>query len=383
MRVGINLLYMIPGAVGGTETYAAGLLHGLAQIDTPAEFYLFLNQEAEHWPLPGGGNFTRIVCPVRARSRCRRYGYEQFAFPRLLKRLSVDIVHSLGYVAPLRVPCPSVVSIPDMNHRALRREMGLLRSCILGCFVRQSALRSDCIIAISEFGRSEITDGLNVPSGKVIVAHLAPKNTPEMAPRGLGEHGLAEIGIRTPYLLAYSSQSHHKNISGLLQAFALARVQAELPHRLVIVGHQPPGSVLVETVRQLDLGNAVVFTGYLEEDVLQSVLRNAQMLAFPSFYEGFGLPVLEAMASGVPVVCSNRASLPEVAGSAARFFDPSSTEDIARAIVEVATSQEVREELREKGFENLKRFSWETTARKTLAIYEKVCETAEKPEAAR
>jgi glycosyltransferase involved in cell wall biosynthesis len=117
---------------------------------------------------------------------------------------------------------------------------------------------------------------------------------------------------------------------------------------------------------------AVRFVGYLHEDALQGVLANADTLAFPSLYEGFGLPILEAMAMGVPVVCSDRASLPEVAGEAAVYFNPLSVEDMAQKIGHIASNPALRDELRQKGFENVKRFSWEKTARETLVIYRQV-----------
>ena len=106
MKIGINLLYLLPGVVGGTETYAAGLLQGLAEIDQRNEYVVFVNRESENWPLPQAANFTRVVCPVRAAGRASRYFFEQVRLPRLLAQYHIDVVHSLGYVGPLVAPCP-------------------------------------------------------------------------------------------------------------------------------------------------------------------------------------------------------------------------------------------------------------------------------------
>jgi hypothetical protein len=113
MKIGINLLYLIPGVVGGTETYASGLLPGLAAIDQENEYVVFVNWESADWPLPEASNFSRVVCPVSATSRSQRYFFEQLRLPVLLKRHSVNLVHSLGYASPLSIPCPLVVSVRD------------------------------------------------------------------------------------------------------------------------------------------------------------------------------------------------------------------------------------------------------------------------------
>lgn len=127
MRIGLNLLHAQPEIGGGLETYAAGLLVGLAKINSGDEFIVFLNREAENWPLPPAPNFTRVVCPVRAVSRARRYYYEQVCLPGLLKAHGVDLVHSLGSVAPCFLPCPSVLTVPDISFRACGDQIPLVR----------------------------------------------------------------------------------------------------------------------------------------------------------------------------------------------------------------------------------------------------------------
>jgi glycosyltransferase involved in cell wall biosynthesis len=156
----------------------------------------------------------------------------------------------------------------------------------------------------------------------------------------------------------------------LLEAFSEAKRLQNIDQRLVLIGHPYSSENWSPLVRGLTERRDVIWTGYLERRQMFNVLRRAGFMVFPSYYEGFGLPVLEAMAVGLPVVCSRAASLPEVAGDAAVFFDPYSIKDIAEKIVAVAINPSLRNQLRAKGIENLKRFSWEKTAVETVAVYD-------------
>lgn len=370
MRVAFNLLYLLPGRVGGTETYAAGLLNGLARIDRETRFLVFLNREAAEWPLPDAPNVSRVVCPVRAESRPRRYLFEQLQLPRLLAREKADLVHSLGYVGPVSSPCPAVVTIPDLNYRAFGEGMPFIRRWTLATFVRLSARRADRILTISEFARGEIETAFGLPPGRIVVTLLSAGDGPAVrtAPEDRARR-LARLGIRKPFLMAFSREAPNKNIPRLLEAFDHARTTGNLAHQLVLVGHPSEGMRARLRLRRDD---AVRSTGYVAAEDVTALLAEAEFLVFPSLYEGFGLPVLEAMAAGVPVACSRRASLPEVAGDAALFFDPLSVDSIADSIACLAGDGELRRSLRERGLCNVKRFSWEATASKTLEVYREV-----------
>ena len=363
MRIGLNLLYLLPGIVGGTETYAAGLLAGLAKIDRDDEFVVFVNRETENRPLPEVENFTRVVCPVRAVSRARRYFYEQVRLSGLLKAHGVDLVHSLGYVAPLFPPCPSVLTVPDINFRAFGDQMSLVKRLALRFFTQQSACRADHVITISDFARSQIHLELGIPEAQITVTHLAASAI------SVDDTSLAAVmqkyGIKQPYIIAFSSFSPHKNILRLLQAFARARRDYELPHQLVLLGHRVAGERMDSQIRD------VIFTEFVDSASKYALLKGADLLVFPSTYEGFGLPVLEAQQVGVPVVCSGAASLPEVAGEAAIYFNPLSIDAMAKAIGQVVLNPDLRKTLIQNGFQNAAKFSWEQTARSTLEVYRK------------
>jgi glycosyltransferase involved in cell wall biosynthesis len=370
MRIGINLLYLLPGQVGGTETYARGLLDGLAEASLDEQFTVFVNQESADWPLPHDARFRKVVCPVSASRRWRRYWYEQCKLPTLLSEHGVDLVHSLGYVAPLRAKCPSVVTIHDLNFRACGRQMPLTRRWTLAAFVRWSALHSQRVIAVSEFSRQQLLKAYHLSPNHVAMIHLAPLSRPsrmEDAPREL-----ARLGICEPYVLAFGNPFPHKNIRRLLEAFALCGHVRHTHHKLVIVGRAPQDDSWQQAARQLGIQHRVVLTGALTDEALASVLSGAQALVSPSLYEGFGLPILEAMAAGVPVACSDRGSMPEIAGSSSLLFDPLSVQEMAGAIGALATLPQLRQYLIDKGLKNATRFSWRQTAEQTLGVYREV-----------
>lgn len=365
VRIGINLLYLLPGVNGGTETYASGLLHGLDELALSEQLFIFVNEEAADWPLPLANNITRVVCPVRATDRGRRYRFEQFSLPQLLKKKQIDLIHSLGYVGPLFPGCPAVVTVPDLNYTVFGKQMTLVRKLSLQFFVGQSVRRADKVVTISEFARQQILKYFSMSGERVVTIHLAPRlRTPSTFTST--SNWLRDKGIESRYVVAFSSGSPNKNMPRLIQAFTLAKTRKSFDHQLVLIGHMPKEGM--PAVMPPD----VHCTGFLSDDDVQLLLRGAEFMLFPSTYEGFGLPALEAMAVGVPIVCSTAASLPEVAGDAALYIDPLSVEDMAEKIDRMTTDTDLKNDLRKKGFFNLARFSWIQTARQTRQVWQDV-----------
>ena len=364
MKIGINLLYLLPGKVGGTETYASGLLNGLSKVDGENEYLVFVNSESVSWPMPGRENFRRVLCSVKASNRADRYFFEQARLPKVLKENGVDLVHSLGYVGPLRPPCPAVLTVPDLNYRAIGDTMPWYRRLVLESLVNQCAKRAVEVITISDFSREEICRELKLVRDKVTVTKLGPGDFSQRDHGGETAELLREQGVSGPYIAAFAGGSLHKNIPRLLEAYGT--LSGKTGHKLVLIGHLP------RDVKKTNLPESVIATGYVPSEHLSLLLAGAEAFVLPSLYEGFGLPVLEAQQAGVPVVCSNVASLPEVAGEGALFFNPLSVQEMAEAIARVLKDKTLRENLQKKGFENVARFSWEKTARETVAVYERV-----------
>jgi glycosyltransferase involved in cell wall biosynthesis len=369
MRVGLNLLYLIPSQVGGVERYAAGLLEALANLEEQHEYIVFVNQEAADWHLPDDSRFRRVVCSVQATSRWRRYLFEQIRLPWLLTQYRADIVHSLSYVTPLRTKIPSIVTIHDLNYKAFGDLMPLSKRLALTFFVRQSAIHANQIITDSHFSRQEILAAYKISPQKVHV--LYPGAPTEKSTNNQFAAIRQQLKIDPPYIIAFSSRTPNKNIERLLQSFRLAQQKHHLSHQLVLVGHLPPH--LLPIIEEDN--SRIKITGYIDDQTLDQVLANAQLLVFPSIYEGFGLPILEAMVANIPVVSSTAGSLPEVGGEAARYFDPYDIESMAQAIAEVALKKELRHDLRTKAKANISRFSWPDTAAQTIELYKQALDT--------
>jgi len=371
VKVGINLLFLLPGVVGGTETYATNLLQAVAKISDSFQYLVFINKEIRTSRLFHETSFQLVRCPIRASVRAMRYAWEQFVLPLQAKKCRLDLLHSLGYVQPLRLPCKSVVTIHDLNFHNLARWMPKRKRVVLRYFVTQSAKKADHIITVSEFSKRQIVEIVGVPEEKVTVTYNAPKQRVcQVQPFEI----IAEqFGLRRPYILALSSSSPHKNMVSLLKAFAILRRKGFSDLRLVIAGHPPKDKQsLGPLLEDHNLRDAVVFTGYVPDEALPSLYAHAEAFVFPSVYEGFGIPVLEAFLYGAPVVCSNAAALPEIAGDAACYFDPMAVEEITATISCLLQDEALRRSLVKKGKARLAQFTWEETARKTLEVYGKV-----------
>ena len=370
MKIALNLLYVIPGQNGGTQTYAESLIQAFAGVGTGNQFTIFVSEEGAALELPVQPNFRKIVCPVRAVRREGRYAYEQLVFPRLLRGFKLDVLHSLGYVGPLRPPCPQVVSVHDLIYRGHQAMMTGRKQKALEFFVRQTVRRSVRVITISKNSKRELEADTGVDPGKIIVTPLAgrppaPLSTPEERLPVLSRYG-----ITAPYVLAFSSPNPVKNISRLIEAFAEAC--AALPHQLVLVGHPPAGTSFAAEAERHGLGGRVISTGYVPGADIGPLLQGADLFAFPSLYEGFGMPVLDAQQEGIPVICSQAASLPEVAGDGALLFDPLSVEAMQEALRAGLLDQPLRARLTAQGRANAATFTWEQTARQTLDVYRQI-----------
>jgi len=371
VKIGVDLLFLLPGIVGGTETYAVSLLEALGRVDRENEYAIFVNKESSDLALPFQQNFERVMCPVRARSRVARYLWEQAVLPFRARKHRLDLLHSLGYVQPLRLPCASIVTIHDLNFHNLGSWMPKRRRAVLRYFVTRSAKRADHIITVSEFSKRQIVEILGIPESKVTVTYNAVKQRVSV-PRPF-EDVSKHYGVREPYILALSSFSPHKNMASLVKAFAMLRQRGFQELQLVLAGHPPTDRRSLELLlHQQRIQDAVTFTGYVPDDVLPALYAHAEVFVFPSLYEGFGIPILEAFLHGAPVACSDAGAIPEVACDAACYFDPTSIEEMADAMSNILRDASLRRSLVDRGKERVAQFTWEETARKTVQVYRQI-----------
>jgi glycosyltransferase involved in cell wall biosynthesis len=293
--------------------------------------------------------------PLLARKR----GFSACFFPAAHRRI------------PYRSPCPSAGTVHDMaaywGSRKTRESLGLIR------MIMPDSLRHlDRVIAVSEFVKQELIDLVNVRESKITVISNAVDSA-FFYPRPRNEESVVLIqpfSFRRPYIL-YASRIEYpiKNHVRLIEAFGIFKERTRYPHRLVLAGRESHrADRVMEAAAASKYRNDIFFTGHFPSESLPELYSGADIVVFPSMYEGFGLGVLEAMASGVPVACARAASLPEAADHAALYFDPKDAEDMADRMVTLISDHDLARECRQKGIERAKSFSWDSCAEKTLAL---------------
>ncbi|MDR7472089.1 MAG: glycosyltransferase family 1 protein [Armatimonadota bacterium] len=268
----------------------------------------------------------------------------------ILKRRRPGVFFSPGYNAPLRSPVPFVFTIHDLIHIRFPGETTAAKRAYYRIFVRRAALRAACVLTVSEFSRQEIVAWTGVDATRVVLA--PPAASAAFAPEG----GRREPGY--PYLLYVGNRKPHKNLRRCFQAIA----QASLPRTMRLVMSGAADAATVAQARLAGIAERLVFTGWVDDPTLAAWYRGATALVIPSLYEGFGLPALEAMASGTPVVASRTAALPEVVGDAAVMVDPLDVGSIAQGIERVVHGSDLREQLRQRGLARAALFDWNPTA---------------------
>jgi len=304
MKIGINALYLLPGRVGGSETYIRNLLKWLPVIDRGNEYVVFINEESRTvFDQPGPG-VTIVRCPVRASNRPRRILWEQFGLPAQVQRRGIDILLSAGMTAPFRCPATSVLMLFDLQHINQPGNfpwyyLPFLRSIIYG-----SAKSADGVLTLSHQVKRDIIRSYRLPPERVEVTHLAVDHD-AFTLYGPPDKGTvkARYGLPDRYILYAASSLPHKNHERLFQAFR--QVRDSIPGlKLVLIGARDKGEgTLLHKIQVMGIGQDVLLLGWLPFEDVPSIYRASEAFIFPTLHEGFGLPVLEAMACGIPVVC--------------------------------------------------------------------------------
>ena len=354
-RIGVNALYLIPGAVGGTEIYLRELLAALGRIDTTNEYFVFTNQETEADLVPRQPNFQWKPQALHARSRPVRILWEQTVLPLEASRYKIDVLFNPGFTAPIFAPCPCVTVFHDLQHKRHPEHFRWFDLPFWRLFLWASAHRSQKLIAVSEATRADLLHFYRLPETSVVVI-----------PHGV-DSALSELHrFQTePVVLCVSTLHPHKNLERLIRVYA----RKKRDYRLVIAGFRGFRAQAVEKlVSDLALGEFVEITGWIGRQELYRWYDRALAFVYPSTFEGFGMPVLEAMAAGVPVACSDIAPLRDVAGDTALYFDPLDEDALAVALDRIVSDEPLRARLALEGRERARGFTWERSAARTLEV---------------
>jgi glycosyltransferase involved in cell wall biosynthesis len=373
MRIGINTLFLFPSKRAGTLTYVSNLVRALSQVDTENEYILFTNSQNHDVFKTDAKNFRRHLCPYVPENSMLRVLYEQMILPYYAKQFGLNVLHAPGDVPPIMAKCAKVVTLHDMQYIAWYAHYPQYASKAKLLYVKYlyplGARKSEVIVTISENSKKDIVKYLGIPENKILVIYEASRfslGTNQIEPdlNIFNKHR-----IKKDYILSVASFLPHKNLNRLIESYAL--LMNNIEHQVVLTGMNLHGMNLVkEMVRKKNVAaDRVIFTGYVSEAELIALYQNASLFVLPSLFEGFGLPLLEAMSLGCPVAASSRTSIPEVVGDAGVLFEPEDPKAMADAIYSILSDANLRDRLIDKGYKREKAFTWEKTARETLEAY--------------
>lgn len=359
MRVGVDVS-ILSSPLTGIGRFALSLVRALVRVDPSVEWIL-LGTPAGLAGLPQGPNV--IMQRVDGLIGARRLVWQQLALPRVASRLSLDVVHCPDFSRPHAVSVPVVNTIHDLSYYSPEAYFSFPSRLYKRALTRLSVRSSTQLVAVSRFTREQLVRRFGVTAESVPVIYHGADAFPETSsPRA-----------DRPFVLYVGTLEDRKNIPTLIEGYTVMRAGNSAPHRLVLAGKPGRGFDRIRAaVRASAFGNDIEVAGYVSAEKVREFYASAHALVMPSVYEGFGLPVLEAMAAGTPVVCSRAASLPEVGGDAVEYFDPMSVDDLAAALSRVLHSDGLRAEMRRKGLARAKQFTWEECARRYCEVYRTV-----------
>ena len=350
----------------GNEVYIRNLLSEFARLDKDAQFLAYVAKPDAEQYVP-----RRFLTRHVSENPFVRLGLQ---IPASVMRERPDLLH-VQYTGPLSCPVPTVVTVHDVSYLDYPQYFTRFRAHQLRMTVRRTVARAARILTPSEFSRRAIVAAYGVSPDLVTVVPngVSPLFRPMQRERA-AEWLADQHGIRSPYVLSVGDIQPRKNHVGLIRAFEIAmNACPHLEHRLVLVGKETWYSPEVRRAAQASsVAGRIHFTGWVSDEDLRCFYGGCDLMVFPSYYEGFGLPIMEAMACGRAVVCSNTAAMPEVADSAGLLFDPLSDRDVAQAIQDVLVHPELRQRLERLGLQRSALFNWNRSAERTLEVYYEV-----------
>lgn len=373
MRIGINTLFENPRTGTGGLVYISNLVHSLAEIDDQNEYILFVSSTNRRSFDVGKANFYLVKCPFSKERRISTILFEHTELPFLIKKHRIDVFHSPGNIAPIFLPCCSVVTVHTLHHYILPNSVEFASRIYRRLLMPITVSRAELIIGISDYVCQILAKFLKVPEVKMVTIY-------EAIDPSFGD-GHSSLGERSPftlneYILFVSALWPYKNAHTLIRAFARLKKDYHIPHLLVLVGRgwDSYQLYLKSVAKKEQIEDSVLFLGHLSHGQMKVVYSKSSVLVYPSLEEYFGFPALEGMACGVPVVASNRSSIPEVVGDAGILINPEDPVEMANAIWRILSDKTLRDDLIQRGLQRVKKFTWERTAQQTILAYRRAYE---------
>jgi glycosyltransferase involved in cell wall biosynthesis len=371
MKIAIDAT-IIREEITGTGFYITNLLNGLAKIDDLNKYYIFGDKQClEEFIKINKKNF--IIVNKRFKNRVIRVLWQYFIFPFILKKKKIDILHSPNYITPLfKLGFKIILTVHDLTFLLFPQKYTITKRLLFGKMLPFFIKMSDKIVTVSSNTKKDILKFFNIPEDKIVVTYESyPDYYNHSIDRRKAKDIVKKYGIERDYILYVGMIEPRKNIIFLLKAFV--ELDKDLELDLVIVGKKgwyfKEIEKYMENTVNLRLENKIIFTGYIPEYELKYFYRLALMFVYPTLYEGFGLPPLQAMACGTPVITSNISSLPEVVGDAAILINPNNIKELIEAIRLLYNNSVKREELIERGLDQIKKFSLTNIAKRNLETY--------------
>lgn len=368
MRITIDARMIRPGSMHGIARYVYQLIQCLKQGYSHIKFFILISQDS---PLDSE-SFPSSMKLIKCKSQWISFR-EQWELPRVLRELKSDLFHAPSFVAPIFCPCKLVMTIHDLNHIVLPHYYTPLHQFYYHFFVQSCIRRSEYILTVSHFSKQEISRTLNVDGDKVFVTyngvsdHYRPKSDPQYLRYIRDIYELPE-----KFIFCLSNNKPHKNVHQLVRAYCYSDVTVPL------VLACPVDSRLIRIAEQYGKKYLLYFTKFIDEEHLPYIYSMTDLFVYPSTYEGFGLPPLEALSCGTPVVVANSSSLPEVVGSHAVFADPYDYRDIAAKLKSALYDSKVRQNVVDSGVDHARNFSWKKMTEQTVEVYDRCWKQAPK-----
>ncbi|MEW6128478.1 MAG: glycosyltransferase family 1 protein [Acidobacteriota bacterium] len=367
------------GGKSGISQYIINLLNEFSKMENAAQFEVMVYENEKDIFVPRENGLKSLCFSEKIQNPIRNVAWHQSRLPHICKRQKYDVMFlpAGNRRLPMSSPCPTVGTVHDFSSIHVKAKYDPARMFYITRVLPFLIRRLTRILTVSESSKRDIVEYARVPEEFVTVTPLAAD--PKIYfPRDQEEsfHRVAnKFSVTQPYMLFISRIEHPgKNHAKLIEAFNLLKAREHLPHQLVLAGSDWNGAAEVHRLAEASpFKNDIMFTGFVRTEDLPDLFCGSELFVFPSLYEGFGLPVLEAMSCKVPVACSNLSSMPEVAGDAGLLFDPYEVEHLTETLKMILTNDALRQDLAERGYQRSRCFTWEATAQKTMQVIQNAC----------